>query len=305
MSQYLLGVPQPPRLSALQSRAWAWKRSYCSIPTLSTPPEAVIVLNICQNCQLPETLTCTPRLVNSVCLGPLLGGEPDRHSTAWMGCFQNGGAAREMAPGGEFWPVVIPRLRQATVWERGRRHCPKMYTACPCQGRCNDVGSHISVPRNALQHFVYQLNLAEPCPAAHTQAVPPSHKRGRDAQRPVGPPMQQHQGFGAAGWVRQAEAPTSPHSHCREQNWQGKHLNRHCSHERENPSRPMGRMYAETGGGGAALALCSDRIIPSLSFFLFSHTLRQPHAPLPPPPVAGVQAASLGLLPRAKAQSFM
>lgn len=65
------------------------------------------------------------------------------------------------------------------------------------------------------------------------------------------------------------EAPTSPHGHCREQNWQGKHLKRHCLHERENPSGPMGRVYAETRGGKAALPLCSDRIIRSPSFFLF------------------------------------
>lgn len=53
----------------------------------------------------------------------------------------------------------------------------------------------------------------------------------------------------------------------------------------------------------AALVLCSDHIIHSLSFLLFSHTLCQPHTPFPPL-LAGAKATSLGLLPCATSQYF-
>lgn len=64
------------------------------------------------------------------------------------------------------------------------------------------------------------------------------------------------------------KAPTSPPSHCLEQNWQGKHLNRHCLHETENPSWPRGRVYAETRGAGQLwLSSLIISFIPSHSSF--------------------------------------
>lgn len=83
-SQYFLSIRQPPHLSALRSRAWAWKRSCSSIAALSTPPEAGIGLDICQNCQLLKTLMRAPRLVNSICLGWLWTEAPaSPHGPCW------------------------------------------------------------------------------------------------------------------------------------------------------------------------------------------------------------------------------
>lgn len=66
----------------------------------------------------------------------------------------------------------------------------------------------------------------------------------------------------------QTKACTSPPSHCLEQNWQGKHLNRHCLHETEKASRPRGRVYPETHGAGQLrLSALILSFIPSHSSF--------------------------------------
>lgn len=62
---------------------------------------------------------------------------------------------------------------------------------------------------------------------------------------------------------------------------------------------PVGRWggvrqnWRRRGGSGSLI----DRITCCLSCFLLSHALRQPHAPLPSPPMAGAWATSLGLVP--------
>lgn len=105
--------------------------------------------------------------------------------------------------------------------------------------------------------------------------------------------------FPGPPWTK---APTSPPSHCLEQNWQGKHLNRHCLHETEMPAgRGEGCTLTPMEQGSSSSLLWSYHSF--LSFLLFSHTLHQPHTPFPPL-LAGVKATSLGLLPCVTSQSF-